>query len=135
MSSYSYSADEGPARYARPTQLHDALVGRPLGTVANLILRLVNGAAFGACALALFLLFMGAALAAGTTTPAMDLWMGRMLAALIVGAVAFLRVTWQLLKRDLWPWGWQLLGVAAAVAIGLLWLSAPPGINSPPPGA
>jgi hypothetical protein len=135
MSSYSVSADEGSAHYTRRTQLHDALVGRPLGTVANLILRLVNGAAFGACALALFLLFMAAALAAGTTTPAMDLWMGRMLAALSVGAVAFLRVVWQLAKRDRWPWGWRLLAVLAVVAVALLWLSAPPGINSPRPGA
>lgn len=136
MSSYSVSADEGPARYVRRTALSDAFGGRPVGTAANLVLRLVNVAALGASALGLFFLFMGAAMAAGTTTtPAMDLWMGRVLLAVIVAAVSSLRTSWQLLKRDRWPWGWQLLGVVAVVAIALLWLSAPAGINSPRPGA
>lgn len=128
MSSYSASADEGPARYARRTPLNEALVGRPVGTVARHVLQLVNAAALGACAVALFLLFMGAALAAGTTTPAMDLWIARMTAVLIVGAVAFLRVTLKLSARALWPWGFQLLGLVAIIGIALLWLSAPPGI-------
>lgn len=136
MNSYPVSAeDEGPARYVRRTRTNDALVGRPVGVAANLVLRLVNLAALGACVLALLVLFLGAAMAAGTTTPAMDLWMGRMTLALAVGAVAFLRVVWQLAARDRWPWGFQLLGAVVIVAIALLWLSAPPGILTPKPGA
>lgn len=135
MSSDFAPADERPIRSPLGGRVHDALVGRHIDPNFSIVLRWLNLAAFVIYFLALLWYMLGAAMTAGTATPAMRQWLTAMLWVLATGAAACLYTGVLLAARDRWPRGVQYLAVAALVAVVLLNIFAPPGINSPRRGA
>lgn len=131
--SQSASAAEGPGQ-GRPGALHDALVGRRLDRGSSIILAVLNLVGFAGYALVFLFYLLGAAMAAGTTSEAMDRWITGMLWSLGIGAAACLYTAVLLAAGHRWPRGVQWLPVAMLVAVVLLNVFAPPGIHSPRPG-
>ena len=132
MSSISMPTDE---RSTLGGRFRDALVGRRIDRSSSILLSCLNLAAFVLYFLALLFYMLGAAMAAGTTTPAMQQWLSGMLWALGTGAVACLYTGVVLAACHRWPRAVQYLAVAALVAVVLLHIFVPPGIYSPRPGA
>lgn len=118
------------ARGARgwPTGAFNALVGRQVESNSAIVLIILNAMALVVCGLALLFWLLGAAMAAGTTTPGLDLWLSRMLWTLAAAVGAFAWVIVALSFRRRWPWGIQLLAGAAVLVALLLYIFAPPGV-------
>lgn len=115
--------------------VYDALVGRRIDRGFSIVIAVLNLAGFAGCSLAFLFFLLGAAMAAGTATPAMDRWLERTLWSLGIGAAACLYTAAMLAARQRWPRGVQLLALLAIVAFALLNLFAPPGIWTPRPDA
>jgi hypothetical protein len=113
------------------TRVYQALVGRTIDSSSAILLAILNGLGFAVCLLALLFWTLGAAMAAGTTTPEVDLWIARTLWSLGVAAGSFSWVTLQASIFRRWPWAIQLLAGVAVVTAVLLYVFAPPGIHSP----
>jgi hypothetical protein len=113
------------------TRAYDALLGRTVDSNSGILLVILNGLALAVCLLALLFWTLGAAMAAGTTAPEVDLWINRTLWSLGVAGGAF---SWVMLQASIfrrWPWAIQLLAGVAVLAAVLLYIFAPPGIHSP----
>jgi hypothetical protein len=109
-------------------RLYQALVGRRIDASSSTLLRWLNLAAFVGYLLVLLFYLLGAAMAAGTSTPGLELWLTRVLWTLALGAGACLYVAVLLAARDRWPWAVQFAAAAAALAFVLLHIFAPPGV-------
>lgn len=128
MPSISAPTDERSTPQPLRTRVYEALVGRRTDRASSTILRWLNLAAFVGYFLALLFYMVGAAMAAGTTTPGLAQWLTNVLWSLGIGAAACLYVAILLAARDRWPWGVQLVTAAAAAAFVLLHIFAPPGV-------
>jgi len=135
MSSISMPTDERSTQSTLGGLVRDTLVGRRIDRTSSVVLSCLNLAAFVLYFLALLFYMLGAAMAAGTTTPPMEQWFTAMLWALGTGAVACLYTGVVLAASHRWPRAVQYLALAALVAVVLLHVFAPPGIHSPRPGA
>lgn len=131
LPSQSASAVEGPGQPGRRGALYDALVGRRLDRGSSIILAVLNLVGFAGYGLVFLFYLLGAAMAAGTTTQAMDRWINGMLWSLGVGAAACLYTAILLAAGHRWPRAVQWLPVIMLLAVVLLNVFAPSGINSP----
>lgn len=134
MSSSSISTDERSTRSTLGSRVHDALVGRRIDRGSSIVLAVLNLAGFAGYSLVFLFYMLGAAMAAGTATPAMERWIYSMLWVLGIGAAACLYTGVLLAAGHRWPRGVQWLPIVMLAAVVLLHIFAPPGINSPRPG-
>lgn len=132
--SFDSSANDAAGR-GLGARIHDALVGRPLDRGSRIILLGLNLIGLVMYGLGFLFFLLGAAMAAGTATPAMEVWIASMLWVLGIAAVSCVWVGLQLAFGGRWPWAVQYATVAALAVVVLLCLFAPPGIFSPRPGA
>ncbi len=127
MPSISAPTDERATPSTLRSRVSEALVGRRIDASSSTILRWLNLAAFVGYLLAFLFYLLGAAMAAGTTTPGLEQWLTRVLWTLAIGGLACLYVAFASLGGR-WPKGVQLVAVAALVAFVLLHVFAPPGV-------
>lgn len=135
MSSASIPAGERSRPRSLRDRVHDALVGRRIDRGSSIVLAVLNLAGFAGYGLVFLFYMLGAAMVAGTATPAMERWIYSMLRVLAIGAAACLYTGLMLAAGHRWPKGVQWLPVAMLAAVVLLHVFAPPGINSPRPDA
>jgi hypothetical protein len=135
MSSISIPAGERSRPRSLGGRVHDALVGRRIDRGSSIVLAVLNLAGFAGYSLVFLFYMLGAAMAAGTATTAMERWIYGMLWVLGIGAAACLYTGVMLAAGHRWPRGVQWLPVVMLAAVVLLNVFAPPGINSPRPGA
>ena len=109
------------------TRAYRSLVGRTVDSTSAILLLVLNGLALFVCLFALGFWFMGAAMAAGTSEPQVDLWISRTLWSLGIAAGAFSWVMLQAATARRWPSGIQLLAGAAVLVAVLLYIFAPAG--------
>lgn len=133
MSSVSVPSDERSRARQPHGRVHQALVGRRVDRGSSVILAVLNLVGFVGYSLVFLFYMLGAAMAAGTTTPAMERWISSMLWTLAIGAGSCLYTGFMLAASQRWPRGIQYLVFAAVVAVVLLNVFAPPGIHSPRP--
>lgn len=127
MPSIPAPTDERSTSPPLRTRVYEALVGRRIDPTSGIILRWLNLAAFVGYFLVLLFYMLGAAMAAGTTTPGLAQWITSVLWTLGIGAAACLYVAILLAAGGRWPWAVQLAAAAAAVGFVLLQIFAPPG--------